>query len=83
MAGSSGSAQTMQVQKFPEILAFWKQLIYSLTAAAKPKQKQLLTASTVYQSIKLCRFNQLIQSNQLNKIMYFQNVFFTFAISPA
>ena len=84
MAGSSGSAQTMQVQKFPEILAFWKQLTQlGSLGAAKPKQKQLLTASTVYQSIKLCRFNKLIQSNQLKKIMYFLNVFFTFAISPA
>ena len=27
MDGSSESAQTMQVQKFPEILASWKQLI--------------------------------------------------------
>ena len=54
MAGSSGSAQTMQVQKFPEILASWKQLIQlGSLGAAKPKQKQLLTASTVYQSIKL------------------------------
>ena len=68
----------------PEILAFWKQLIQlGSLGAAKPKQKQLLTASTVYQSIKLCGFNQLVQSNQLNKIMYFLNVFFIFAISPA